>query len=83
MKDERIILSVHVHVWHRDCKQNVYSQVTNSLWMVVNPVSGIFKSIQNKVLFRSFNQINLIPKLYASLFFASNILENIAAYKQN
>ena len=51
--------------------------------MVVNPVSGIFKSIQNKVLFRSFNQINLIPKLYVSLFFASNILENIAAYKQN
>ena len=23
--DERIILSVYVHVWHRDCEQNVYS----------------------------------------------------------
>ena len=51
--------------------------------MVVNAVSGIFKSIKNKVLFRSLNQINLIPKLYVRLFFASNIFENIAAYKQN
>ena len=23
--DERIIQSVYVHVWHKDCKQNVYS----------------------------------------------------------
>ena len=23
--DARIILSVYVHVWHRDCEQNVYS----------------------------------------------------------
>ena len=23
--DERVILSVYVHVWHRDCEQNVYS----------------------------------------------------------
>ena len=31
IKDERIIESVDVHVWHRDCEQNVYSKVRNGL----------------------------------------------------
>ena len=83
MKDEHIILSVRVYVWHRDCKQNVYSKVTNGLWIVVHLVSGIFKSIK----IRYSLELELVStkfntKTLCTLIFASNILENIAAYKK-
>ena len=29
IKDERMVLIVQVHVWHADCKRNVYSKVAN------------------------------------------------------
>ena len=47
IKDERIILSVHVHVWHADCEQNVHSKVTERLW--INFVSVIFKKMDIKI----------------------------------
>ena len=47
IKDERIILSVHVHVWHADCEQNVHSKVTERLW--INFVSVIFKKMDIEI----------------------------------
>ena len=47
IKDERIIYSVHVHVWHADCEQNVHSKVTKRLW--INFVSVILKKMDIKI----------------------------------
>ena len=47
IKDERIIYSVHVHVWHADCEQNVHSKVTKRLW--INFVSVILKKMDIEI----------------------------------
>ena len=47
IKDERIIYSVHVHVWHADCEQNVHPKATKRLW--INFVSVIFKKMDIKI----------------------------------
>ena len=47
IKDERIIYSVHVHVWHADCEQNVHSKVTKRLW--INFVAVILKKMDIKI----------------------------------
>ena len=47
IKDERIIYSVHVHVWHADCEQNLHSKVTKRLW--INLVSVILKKMDIEI----------------------------------
>lgn len=50
-------------MWHVDCGRNVYSKVTNGLWMVINLVSVIFKSI--KITSTKFNT----KTLFLTFFF--------------
>ena len=56
IKDERIIYSVHVHVWHADCEQNVHSKVTKRLW--INFVSVIFKKMDIEIR----NSLDILAK---------------------
>ena len=81
IKDERIILSVHVHVWHADCEQNVHSKVTERLW--INFVSVIFKKMDIKIRKSLDISAKFTTKsLNMFFFFTSKILESIAAYEQ-
>ena len=70
-----------MNVWHADCEQNIYSKVSNRLWIKLC-FSVIFDNMEIKIRISLEILTKFNTKILCTFCLVSKILENILAFKK-